>query len=49
VFRRARQRVERKMDRYGEHAALANLPENCPYSLEQILGDWEPDASRGPR
>jgi endonuclease YncB( thermonuclease family) len=49
VFRRARQRVQRRMVRHGEHAAVASLPENRPYSLEQILGDWEPDASRGPR
>jgi Domain of unknown function DUF29 len=48
VFRRARQRVQRKMTRYGEHAAVASLPENCPYSLEQVLGDWEPEATRAP-
>jgi hypothetical protein len=48
-YREARRLVQRKMDRHGEHAAVASLPENCPYSLEQILGDWEPDASRGPQ
>jgi Domain of unknown function DUF29 len=49
VFARARWLVQRKMTRYGEPAAVASLPENCPYSLEQILGDWEPEATREPR
>jgi hypothetical protein len=49
LFRRARRLVQRKMTRYGEHAAVASLPEDCPYSLAQILGDWEPEATREPR
>ncbi len=43
VFGLARRRVQRKMERYGEQAAIAALPEACPYALDQILGDWEPD------
>jgi Domain of unknown function DUF29 len=43
IFGLARRRVQRKMERRGEHAAAASLPDDCPYSLEQILGDWEPD------
>jgi hypothetical protein len=27
---------------YGEAAAAAALPASCPYSLEQITGDWWP-------
>jgi hypothetical protein len=27
---------------YGEHAAADALPETCPYTLEQITGDWWP-------
>ena len=42
IYGRARRNVTRKMRRYGEAAAAAALPEACPYTLEQILGDWEP-------
>jgi len=34
----------------GEHGAADALPATCPYTLEQILSDWLPDApdpSRG--
>ena len=43
AFSRARRRLRRKMERYGEGQAAAALPERCPYTLEQILGDWLPD------
>ena len=43
VFDRARRRVQRKMERHGEHQAAAALPAACPYSLDQILSDWLPD------
>ena len=43
VYVDARGTVARKMRRYGEDAAAVALPAACPYSLEQILGDWEPD------
>jgi hypothetical protein len=42
IYDRARRNVVRKMRRYGEDAAAAALPEGCPFTLEQILGDWEP-------
>jgi hypothetical protein len=42
AFARARRRVHRKMERYGEMRAAAALPAECPYSLEQVLGDWLP-------
>jgi Domain of unknown function DUF29 len=45
IYGRARRNVARKMRRYGEAAAAAALPEDCPYGLEQILGDWEPEAT----
>jgi hypothetical protein len=41
VFARARRRVQRKMSRRGGHQAAAALPGECPYTLDQILGDWE--------
>ena len=43
AFSRARRRVQRKMERYGERQAASALPERCPYTLEQVLGDWLPD------
>jgi Domain of unknown function DUF29 len=45
IYHRARRNVARKMLRYGEEAAAAALPEVCPFTLEQILGDWEPPAN----
>ena len=38
-------RASGRMERHGEQQAAAALPGVCPYSLEQILGDWEPDTS----
>jgi hypothetical protein len=42
LYDRARRNAGRKMRRYGEDAAAAALPAACPYTLDQILGDWEP-------
>jgi Domain of unknown function DUF29 len=42
AFARARRRVQRKMARYGETRAAAALPEDCPYTLDQALGEWLP-------
>ena len=47
IYGRALRNATRKMRRYGEAAAAAALPDACPYSLEQILGDWEPRANLG--
>ena len=43
VYADGRRLVERKMRRYGEAQAAAALPASCPYSVEQVLGDWLPD------
>jgi hypothetical protein len=42
AFARARRRVQRKMARYGETRTAAALPADCPYTLDQVLGDWLP-------
>jgi Domain of unknown function DUF29 len=42
AFARARRRVQRKMERHGETQAAAALPADCPYTVEQVLGDWLP-------
>jgi hypothetical protein len=31
------------MRRYGEDRAADALPAECPYTVEQVLGDWLPD------
>jgi hypothetical protein len=41
IYVRARRNAIRKMRRFGEEVAA--IPEACPYTIEQILGDWEPD------
>jgi hypothetical protein len=43
AFARARRRVQRKMVRYGETRVAADLPARCPYTLEQVLGEWLPE------
>jgi hypothetical protein len=43
VYADGRRIVERKMRRYGEDGAAAALPASCPYTVEQVLGDWLPD------
>ena len=32
---------------HGEHAGADALPTTCPYTLDQITGDWLPDQGRG--
>jgi Domain of unknown function DUF29 len=49
IYSRARRHVVRKMRRYGEEAAAAALPERCPYTLDRIVGDWEPDGKHETR
>jgi hypothetical protein len=42
LYADSRRIVARKMRRYGEEHAAAALPVECPYTLEQVLGDWLP-------
>jgi hypothetical protein len=42
LYRDARQVAERKMGKHGEGVAAERLPAECPYTLEQVLGDWWP-------
>ena len=41
-YARARTAAARSLRRYGETAAADALPETCPYTLDQIVGDWLP-------
>jgi len=42
VFGIARKNAAELMRDHGEHAAADVLPEHCPYTVDQITGDWLP-------
>jgi Domain of unknown function DUF29 len=42
VYALTRRSTERKLRLYGEDAAADALPTTCPYTLDQITGDWWP-------
>jgi hypothetical protein len=42
IYAKARRNVARKMRRHDENEAAKALPSECPYTLDQILGEWEP-------
>jgi Domain of unknown function DUF29 len=46
LYERARRRLERKLTLRGEADLVDGLPQHCPYSLDQVLGDFWP-ADRG--
>jgi hypothetical protein len=47
LYERARRRLARKLELYGEADAIPPLPERSPYTLEQVLGDWWPGPDKG--
>lgn len=44
LYDEARRDLLRRLELYGEADTLGVLPENCPWTLEQVLGDWWPEA-----
>jgi hypothetical protein len=42
MYRLARRSATVSMRDRGEHAAADALPETCPYTADQITGDWLP-------
>ena len=42
LYAEARRNLQRKLERYGEAEIAARLPERCPYTLDQVLGDFWP-------
>jgi hypothetical protein len=40
LYARARHDAAAGMHDHGEHAAAEALPEVCPYTLDQVSGDW---------
>lgn len=44
LYRDARQKTEASLRGHGEAAAVARLPVECPYSVDQVLADdWYPE------
>jgi hypothetical protein len=42
LYEGARRAVARKLETYDEGERAVGLPETCPYTLEQVIGDWWP-------
>ena len=42
LFEQARKRADVSLRDHGEPAAADALPKTCPYTLDQITGDWLP-------
>lgn len=42
VYALSRRHTERRLRLHGEDAAASALPATCPYTLDQITGDWWP-------
>jgi hypothetical protein len=48
LYRGARKVAATKMAPHGEAEAARGLPEVCPNTLDQVLGDWWPEGALGP-
>ena len=42
LYARARHDADGSLRDHGEHGAADSLPASCPYTLDQITGDWLP-------
>jgi hypothetical protein len=42
LYERARQNAATSLRKHGEHDPTAALPATCPYTFDQITGDWLP-------
>ncbi|HEX5795984.1 MAG TPA: DUF29 domain-containing protein [Geminicoccaceae bacterium] len=42
IYDRARAAAATSLRRHNEPAAADQLPATCPYSLDQVIGDWWP-------
>ena len=42
LYEGARRATARKLATYDEEERAAELPAECPYTLEQVVGDWWP-------
>ena len=46
LYAEARRNLARKLEHYGEADAIPLLPERCPWTLAEILGDFWPSGGR---
>ena len=46
LYRDGRETAADDLQSHDEPAAADALPRDCPYSLDQILGDWLPEAPK---
>jgi hypothetical protein len=46
-YEEARSDLSRKLSLYGEADVAARLPATCPYTLDQVLGDFWPPSDEG--
>jgi Domain of unknown function DUF29 len=42
VYSVARRTADRRLRMHGENAVADGLPATCPYSVDQVIGDWWP-------
>jgi hypothetical protein len=42
LYERARRNADTSLRKHGEHDAADALPATCPYTFDQITGDWLP-------
>jgi hypothetical protein len=42
LYERARQNAATSLRKHGEHDPAAALPATCPYTFDEITGDWLP-------
>ncbi len=47
LYDEARRTLAFEFERYGEADIAARLPERCPYTLDQVLGDFWPASRAG--
>ena len=45
LYDEAWRNLQRKLERYGEAEVAERLPGDCPFTLEQVLGDFWPPSS----
>ncbi len=45
----ARRHLRSRLERYDETGTAAHLPERCPYTLDQVIGDFWPQRRNAPQ
>jgi hypothetical protein len=43
LYDQARRQLAIELDRFGESDIAGRLPTDCPYTLQQVIGDWWPE------